>query len=148
LRLAAAVVVVLGLLTAAGRAVRIAHTGYRSIRAPGHPLRDADIDPLAYFASTEALDLARQTIPAGARYAIVVGDEPPAGGVGYGPLLVVHTLFVRMAFRYWLLPALYTDNVHRAQWVIAYHASPPIPGVKAKRVVQLGPDAEAIEVAR
>ena len=60
-------------LTVGRHGLTIVQTGYHSLRGSGHNLADSDLDPLAYFASTRALSGARDLIPPGATYAVVVG---------------------------------------------------------------------------
>jgi hypothetical protein len=145
-RVALVLLVALLAVTAAtlvARAVDIARAGFGS----SHVLRDADLDPLAYFASTQALAGARRIIPPGSTYAIVVGSTPRTRRQLGGPKLAVVPASIRLAFQLWLLPSTYTPRVRAAEWVIAYDTSVGSLGVRHSRVVRLGPDAFAVEVA-
>jgi hypothetical protein len=50
--------------------------------------------------------------------------------------------------RYWLLPRRYSDDIHDVDWVITFHHPSESLGVPVRREVGLGPDANAVEVAR
>src|SRR5579863_10216570 len=73
----AALIAISAVAVSAWSVVSLGRRGYAALRAPSYPVRDNDIDPLAYFVSTEALALARRDIPAGASYTILVGNRPP-----------------------------------------------------------------------
>jgi hypothetical protein len=134
----AAVLVCVELWAASTHAVTIARTGYRSLVAPGYSVEAGDLDPLAYFASTQALVQARQAIPRDATYAVVVGDEfSPSTRTAVG-----------LAFRFWLLPRRYTTDRKHAQWVIAYHHPSETLGVKYVKEIGLAPDVNLVEVRR
>ena len=49
---------------------------------------------------------------------------------------------------YWLLPRRYTTDLHDADWIVTIHASTERLDVAAEREIGLGPDANAVEVAR
>jgi hypothetical protein len=134
----AAVVVVVDLAAAASRVPSLARIGYDNAKEPYRLVRDADLDPFASFAPTEAVAVARQTIPRDATYAIVVGDDPPR---------VAPTL-VRDIFRLWLLPRRYTTRLDEAQWVIAYHHASETIGVPYSKEIGFGPGVNALQVRR
>jgi hypothetical protein len=102
---------------------------------PRRTLRGADLAPLSSFASTQALLLARETIPADATFAVAVGD-----GVGRGEEVAV-------AFQHWLVPRRRT-SLEDAEWVIVYRRPADSLDLPVRRVVDLGPAADAVEVAR
>jgi hypothetical protein len=134
----AAVLVCVELWAASTHAVTIAKTGYRSLVAPGYSVEAGDLDPLAYFASTQALVQARKSIPRDATYAVVVGrDLSPSARTAVG-----------FAFRFWLLPRRYTTQRKRAQWVIAYHHASETLGVPYVKEIGLAPDVNLVEVRR
>ncbi len=134
----AALIAIGALAVSAWSAVSLGRRGYRALRAPSYQLRDNDIDPLAYFVSTEALALARRDIPAGASYTILVGNHPPVD-VG-APL-------VPIIFRLWLAPRRFTTRLRGTRWVITYHRSPRAVPLDVVKRVRLGPSASLLEVA-
>jgi hypothetical protein len=137
--LAVAIVVVVAELAATfGVIGDYARFGWRSVRTPTPLVRDADLDPLAQFVPTSALVHAAQTIPSGATYAIVVGNDPPVELPGD----------VRAAFRFWLPPRRYTERAADADWIIAFHKSSEGLGVKVAREIGLSPYVNAVEVER
>jgi len=121
----------------------VAREAYDRLREPAVPVRDADLDPLAYFVSTQALALARRTIPPGATYSIVVGNRPSHAA---GPGVTTAPSGVRIVFRLWLLPRRYTGRPRQADWVIFYRR--PVGGldVRMARRVKLGPGATLAQV--
>jgi hypothetical protein len=133
-----AVVVALELWVAAGQALTFARIGHQNLNGPSYLVRDADLDPLSYFASTQALVLARETIPSDATYAVVVGNNPPVADAGG----------IKLVFRFWLFPRKYTRRLAAADWVIAYHHSSETLGVPYENEIGLGPDASAVQVKR
>jgi hypothetical protein len=144
-----AVAVVGGLVTwtVARHGATIVRTGYDSLVEPGHEVRDSDLDPLTYFASTAALSGARDVIPRDATYNVVVGTTRPPFAALPGPQLAVDPTSLKYAFRLWLLPRTYVP-LRQARWVIAYDISPDALGVKYTQMVVLGPDAFALEIGR
>jgi hypothetical protein len=133
---AAALIVAMGLWAALSHAVTIAKSGYRALTTPAFPVAAGDLDPLSYYASTQALVRARDVIPRTARYAVVVGNDlGPSQRVG-----------VALAFKFWLMPRRYTSEVRRAQWVIAYHHPSETLGVPYTTEVGLAPDVNVVEV--
>jgi hypothetical protein len=132
----AAVVVVVQLWAATANLRQFARIGWDNARAPNPLVRDADLDPLAAFASTQALLRAGQTIPRDASYAIVVGKPVTDPGE------------LKAAFRFWLEPRPYVADPAKADWVIAYRISSESTGVQYSREVGLAPDVNAVEVKR
>ncbi len=136
--LVAAIVVAVDLYAAASHSATFARIGYANLSRPHRLARDADLDPLAFYAPTGALVAAQQTIPRQATYAIVVGSNPP----GANPEII------RDIFKLWLVPRRYTDRLSEAQWVIAYHESSESLGVRYTKEIGLGLDVNAVEVTR
>lgn len=122
--------------TASNSAWTLGRIGYQHLSRPSRLTRDADLDPLAFYAPTGALLAAQQTIPRGATYTIVVGNDPPGANPDY----------VRILFKLWLVPRLYTERLSEAHWVIAYHHSSETLGVKYTKEIGLGPDVNVVEV--
>lgn len=133
---ALAVAVELG--SAVNHAIAIVRTGYHDLGAPRYATRDADLDPFAYFLSTDALVLARQLIPRDATYTVVVGNDPPVSDATDIPVV----------FRFWLAPRRYTSAVADAQWVITYHQVSKALSLRYSRQFGLGPDANLLRVER
>jgi hypothetical protein len=134
----AAVLVAFELVAAAVVIGDYARIGKYSFESPNPLVRDADLDPLALYVPTEALVRARETIPAGATYAVVVGNDPPVAAPGD----------VVTAFRFWLPPRRYTSRLSEAEWVIAYHHSSETLGVDVSRELGLSPGVNAVELRR
>jgi hypothetical protein len=139
-RAAAVVVAAVALAAACYRLPGLVRAGHQYLSGPSYSLGYSDIDPLHYFASVEALQLARARIPAGDTYTVVIGDDPP--------LQVDSPQALPSIFRFWLLPRRYTRYLSRAQWVITYHRSSETVGVRYRREIGLGPDANLLEVER
>ncbi len=134
----AAVAVVVELSAAAGNVSAVVRAGREGFDARSAILRDADLDPLASFASTGALALAREAIPDDATYTVAVGENTPVRDPGA----------VRLVFRLWLQPRRYTPRLSEAQWIVTYHQSSEGLKVPFTREIGLGPDANLLEVAR
>jgi len=134
----AAIAVVVELAAAAGNIRAVVRAGREGLDARSAILRDADLDPLAAYAPTGALALAREAIPADATYTVVVGASPPVADPGA----------IRLAFRLWLQPRRYTRRVSEAQWIVTFHQSSEDLKVPYTREIGLGPDANLLEVAR
>jgi len=134
----AALLVAVELWAATTHAVTIARDGYRALTSFGYSVPAGDLDPLAYYASTQALVRAREAIPPNASYAVVVGtDLGPSQRTG-----------VALAFKFWLLPRRYRSVPSRAQWVIAYHHPSESLGVPYTKEIGLAPDVNLVEVRR
>ena len=115
----AVLVVGIELFTAATHIRLFAQVGYKNLRASPHLVRDADLDPFAYFAPTQALVAAQRIIPKDATYTIVVGHEQP------GPSATI----ADDIFRFWLVPRHYTPSIREADWAITYNESSESLGV-------------------
>lgn len=83
--------------------------------------------------------LARESIPAGATVAVVVG---PPSVLDPGVAAAVPGTMCD-----WLLPRRCVSEIASADWVITYHVPSESLPVKG-REIGLGPDANAVEVAR
>ncbi len=134
LSLVAVVIVACELWASATRIGHLAAKGARAIDGPDHTVQASDLDPLAFYATPEALVRARSVIPRDATFSVVV-----PGGNENGAIL---------AFKFALLPRVYTPDRHRAQWVIAYEVPSEGLGVRYSREVGLSPDVNAVEVER
>jgi hypothetical protein len=134
---AAAVVVALELWVAVSAVSGVVRAGHEGLGARSNLVRDADLDPLAPYASTEALALARSVIPPDATYTVVIGKSPP----------LINPGATRAVFRLWLLPRRYTRKLADARWIVAYHASSESLGVPYSREIGLGPHANLVEVS-
>ena len=129
----AAVVVAFELWTAVSHTVAFARVGYQNARGPRHLVRDADLDPLSYFAPTQALVAATRVIPRNATYTIVVGHEEPGPPKG----------IVNAIFQFWLVPRRYVASLARADWAITYNQSSEALGVRYSKELGLGPGVNA-----
>jgi hypothetical protein len=125
--------------------IPIARAGYHASDRPGNRIVDSDLDPLTYFASTRALSGAREIIPPGETYTIVLGTTKPPFSALPGPALMLSPPTMRLAFKLWLLPRRYVP-LSRAQWVVAYDIPAGDLGVKVEDAVNLGPDATLVKV--
>jgi hypothetical protein len=134
----ALVVVAVELFTAATHIRLFAQVGYKNLRAPSHLVRDADLDPFAYFAPTQALVAAQRIIPENASYTIVVGHEAP------GPSAII----TNDIFRFWLVPRHYTRSIRRADWAITYNESSESLGVPYVQELGLGPGVNVVKLRR
>ena len=130
----AGVVVALELWAALAQIGHIARAGYRAVAKPSYPVQEADLDPLAFYALTEAVVRARSVIPPHATFTVVTG-----------PGLTSTQRLADVAFKLMLLPRVFTTDRHRAQWVIAYRASSELLGVPYAREIGLAPDVNVIE---
>jgi hypothetical protein len=133
-------VVAVALALASDRAPQRVADAWRLMRTPAGDEVSRELVPGAvHGVSSEALLLASQTIPAGARIAVVVGDAPPLDpNVGAA---------ARSFMCDWLLPRRCVSTPADADWVITYHAPSeglPVHGTE----VGLGPDANAVRVSR
>lgn len=134
----AALAAAVQLTAAAGNVGDVVRAGHQGFAERSDRVRDADLDPLAAFASTAALALARDVIPADATFAIVIGNDPP----------VIDPGATRLVLRLWLQPRRYTPRPADADWVIVYNASSESLRLPYTREVGLGPKANAVEVKR
>jgi hypothetical protein len=133
LTLVAAVIVVFELWTAVSHTLAFAQVGYQNLRGPRHLVRDADLDPLSYFAPTEALVAATRIIPRDATYTVRVGNEEPSP-----PTQIVDDIF-----KLWLVPRRYVPSLADAQWAITYNKSSESLGVGYSKELGLGPGVNA-----
>ena len=144
LRAAAALVAAAALGGALYRVPTLLGAAHRYLHAPGMSLDNADLDPARYFVSIGALVAARNTIPPGVTYTIVVGHDPP---LDTDPVRAAKdALEIPIIFQTWLLPLRYTPKLHDAQWVIAYHRASGTVGVKYSKVTYLSWEANLLEV--
>jgi hypothetical protein len=134
LTIVAAVIVACELWAASTHIGHLAAKGIRAIGGSDPTVQAADLDPLAFYASPEALVRARSVIPPHATFSVVVPRGNENGAI--------------LAFKFALLPRIYTPDRHRAQWVIAYQVPSEGLGVRYSREVGLSPDVNAVEVER
>ncbi len=134
----AVLVVGIELFTAVTHIRLFAQVGYKNLRAPQHLVRDADLDPFAYFAPTQALVTAQRVIPKDATYTIVLGHEQP------GPSATIASDI----FRFWLVPRHYTPSIRKADWAITYNESSESLGVPYTQELGLGPGVNAVRLTR
>jgi hypothetical protein len=148
LRVAAALVAAAALGGALYRVPALERTARHYLDAPQYSpsLESADLEPLRFFVSIGALDEARNTIPPGETYTIVVGHDPPLAD---DPVQAAHLAdAIGPIFRFWLIPHRYTPKLADAQWVIAYHQPSKGIGVEYSREIYLSWEANLLEVAR
>jgi hypothetical protein len=133
--------VVVALVSVRTRAMETLESGYQTVRTstPSFTDRDLGSPPLGGI-ETQPMLLAPRLIPADATYTLVVGDITPL------PPYIHQGLPHLM--RYWLLPRRYSDDIHDVDWVITFHQSSERLGVPVRHEFGLGPDANAVEVAR
>src|SRR5436190_3272630 len=118
-RVAAALVAAAALGAALYRVPALERTARTYLKAPDYSPESADLEPLRFFVSIGALDEARNTIPPGETYTIVVGHDPPLAD---DPVQANHLAdAIAPIFRFWLIPLRYTPKLRDAQWVITYH---------------------------
>jgi hypothetical protein len=134
----AAVVVVAELWLAVSRSSFYAGVGYRNLKVPPLLVRDADVDPFAYFDPTLAMIAAQRAIPADATYTIVYGGEQP--------VRKMTRVFAIDVYRFWLTPRRYTTDVHKAQWALTYFKSSEFLGVPYTKEIGLGPGVNAVKL--
>ena len=112
-RAVAAIVVAVALAVAFDQAPALLRADRLILAQPSYSLERSDLDPLSFWVPSGTLKLAREEIPSGATYTIVLGSDPP--------LLGDTRTAVQPIFQAWLLPRRYTPKLGQAQWVIAYH---------------------------
>jgi hypothetical protein len=112
----AAVTVFFELWASVSHAPTVARVAYDHLRDPAVSVRDADIDPLAYFVPTSALVAAAREIPRNATYTVLLGGEQSRET---GPAVTVTPAAIAV-FRLWLLPRRYVATTRRAQWAVLY----------------------------
>ena len=134
----AALVVLIELWLAVSRTSFYAHIGARNLKAAPLLVRDADVDPFAYFDPTLAMVAAQRAIPRDATYTIVYGGEQPGRKMVPG--------FAKTVYRLWLLPRRYTTDIHKAQWALTYFKSSEFLGVPYRKEIGLGPGVNAVEL--
>jgi hypothetical protein len=146
LRLAAALVAAAALGGALYRLPALERAAHKSVNAPSYSLESADLEPLRFFVSIGALVMARNTIPPGSTWTIVVGHDPP---LAVDPAWEADTaLAVPEIVRMWLLPLRYTPEIRNADWVIAYHHSADTLGVEHSKEIYLSYGATLVKVRR
>jgi hypothetical protein len=142
-RAAGAIFAAIALLSAVTQLRPTVTAAYDSLTAPSQSPTERELAAARDFSAFSLADFllaARRTIPRGAVYSVVVGDMPltqPILHEAIPPLLA-----------YWLLPSRYTRDLRSAQWVVTYRMSSEALGVPIAREIGLGPDGNAVEVAR
>ena len=140
-RAAAVLVAAVALAAACYRVPGLVRAAHAYVSGPTYSVDTSDLDPLHYFASVQAMQMARSLIPPGDTYTVVVGSDPPLPVPDYAKA-------IQPVFQFWLLPRRYTRDLHRAQWVITYHHTSETVGVRYSRELGLGPDANLLQVVR
>jgi hypothetical protein len=115
----------------------VTRVGMTNLKRPPTLVRDADVDPFAYYDPTLPMVAAEQAIPRTATYTIVVGDEPSAMPPGLA--IDIYRLF--------LLPRRYTTVLAKAQWALTYWKSSEALGVPYTTEVGLGPGVNAVKLS-
>jgi hypothetical protein len=146
LRIAAALVAAAALGGALYRVPALIRISHRSLKQPGMSVENADLQPFGYFVSIGALVSARNTIPAGATYTVVIGSDPPLADSSAQVADLVAA--ITPIFRTWLVPRKYTPKLHQAQWVITYHHASNTLGIRYSKQIYLSYDANLLEVVR
>jgi hypothetical protein len=137
---AAAVIVVLALAVVALRAWQTAQSGYQALTGPVPTRTQRELGSFDSGRFDVALLASRRVIPRTATFSIRVGQSPP---IDSSVLEAVTGLF-----RYWLLPRHYNENTRAVDWIITFHHPAETLGVAIRKVVPLGLDTDAVEVAR
>ena len=132
----AMVVAVVELALAVSHTSIYARVGWKNLHAPAQIMRDADVDPFAYYDPTLAMVAAGRAIPRNATYTIVVGHERTA---------MVPGLAIDV-YRLWLAPRRYTSDIHKAQWALTYYKSSESLGVPHSTEIGLGPGVNAVKL--
>jgi hypothetical protein len=132
LTVVAVVIVACELLAAGSRIGHIAAAGARALDRGGATVQAADLDTLAFYVPPEALVQAQSLMPRHAVYAVAIDGKADSGAI--------------LAFKYALLPRVYTTDRKRAQWVIAYKVPSEGLGVPYRREIGLAPDVNLVEV--
>jgi hypothetical protein len=130
-------IVVFELATTAWRTTTVSHTLVENVRKPPMLVRDADVDPFAFYAPTFAMVAAQHAVPRNATYTIVTGTERKALAAG---------LFTDI-YRLWLMPRRYTTDLQLADWAITYFKPSEIIGRKYIEEIGLGPGVNAVKLA-
>jgi len=146
LQIAAALVAAAALGGALYRVPALVRIAHHSLNLPGSSVEDADLDPLHYYVSIGALVAARNTMPKGATYTVVVGHDPPLDNNPSTAAGDAHA--IRVMFLLYMMPDRYTPDIHEARWVIAYHQRSSTLGIKYSKQSYLSYDANLLEVAR
>jgi len=101
------VVVAIDLVAVGTQVPVIARLGAANFSLPHRLVRDADVDPFAFFGPTGPIVQAQDRIPSNATYSMRIGRDANAE-------------VTRDVYRFWLLPRTYTTSPD-AQWFIRYH---------------------------
>ena len=136
LLIGAMIIAVVELALAVSKTSFYARIGWKNLHAPKQLVRDADVDPFAYYDPTLPMVAAARAIPRNATYTIVVGRERAA---------MVPGLAIDV-FRLWLAPRRYTTDIHKAQWALTYWKSSEFLGVPYTTEIGLGPGVNAVKL--
>ena len=128
---AAAAVCLTAVVAATVRVPGVVRSAYDSLTGPHYSLLEADIQPLGTTAPPEAIAAAARTIPAGATYSVVGGDQRDVWAV----------------FKFWLAPRPFDPDYRTAPWVILYD-NPHVSGLRPGRKTRLAPNVYVLEVGR
>jgi hypothetical protein len=135
---AAASLVAVALLTCARPASQAVRVGLDSLRAPARSLSERELLARPDAIPETYLLLAREQLPPDALFSIAVGDE----------LSELEELMVVRFLPYWLAPRRYTPDLTAADWILTFRRSSETLGVPVADEIGLGPDGNAVRVAR
>ena len=133
-------IVVLALALVALPAWGAVQSGYEALTNSAPTRTQREVGGFDNGRFDDALLASRRVIPRDATFSIRVGQSPP---IDSSVLEAVTGLF-----RYWLLPRRYNENTRAVDWVITFHHPAETLGVAIRKVVPLGLDTNAVEVAR
>lgn len=139
-RVGAVIVVALSLYAAAWRVSPVLRGACDALRSSPGSATARELAPADPWSLAPFIEAARQAVPAGATYAVVVGQDPPTDAL--------RASAIPGLLDYALAPRRYTLNVHQAQWVITYHQSSEKLSVNIGKEIGLGADGNAVEVRR
>ena len=139
-RVAAVGLGIASLACASTRVIPLWNSFDATLRANHASLSERDVLSLQTIISPSCLLAAARMIPVTAKFGVVVGDVPPTPDV--------LKMAVPRLFQYWLLPRPYAGegNPHAARWIVTYHESSELLGVRVVRETGLCADANVVEV--
>jgi hypothetical protein len=138
LLLAAVLVAVVELVMAVTRIPFYARIGHANLERAPMLVRDADVDPFAYYDATLAMVAAQEAIPRDATYTIVTGREFAGRTMPRGLAIAV--------YRFWLAPRGYTPDIKKAEWALTYYKASEYLGVPYTDEIGLGPGVNAVRL--
>jgi hypothetical protein len=124
---------VLAVIAACSRVPETARHGWTSITAPVASVQNRELAAVIYAQDPDMFLKAARIIPPGATYSVVVGNSPPTSSAFHEA--------IPLLFQYWLLPRLYTPDIHKASWVISYSHSSETLGIPYSEEINISPTA-------